>query len=177
MFTTIIGIFLLALALLFILISIKLKMDVNRLKIKHKIQTGKITYSDLITPARSLYSKRNRISGKPDYIVKKDGLYYPVEIKTGNHYEPKKNHIFQLAAYCKILEENYGSFIQYGMLIYCDTSKQFQIPFNPKLRFELESILKEMRATLKTGKIKRNHNYSQRCRNCSMRKYCDKKIN
>jgi len=176
-FTTIIGIFLLALALLFILISIKLKMDVNRLKIKHKIQTGKITYSDLITPARLLYSKRNRISGKPDYIVKKDGLYYPVEIKTGNHYEPKKNHIFQLAAYCKILEENYGSFIQYGMLIYCDTSKQFQIPFNPKLRFELESILKEMRATLKTGKIKRNHNYSQRCRNCSMRKYCDKKVN
>jgi CRISPR-associated exonuclease Cas4 len=173
----IIGIILLAFALLLISISIVLKGDVKKLKIKHKIQAGKITYSDLITPSRPLYSKRYGISGKPDYIVKKDGVYFPVEIKTGNHIEPKKNHKFQLAAYCQILEDNYKSFIPYGVLIYSDTSQQFNVPFNPKIRYELESIINEMRKNLKTGKIKRNHNNSQRCKNCSMRDYCNKKIN
>ena len=154
-----------------------MKRDVKRLKIKHKIQAGKITYSDLNTPAKPLFSKRYRISGKPDYIVKRNDHYFPVEIKTGNHYEPKKNHIFQLAAYCQILEENYGSFIPYGILVYSDTSQQFKIPFNPKIRFELESTVSKMRKSLKTGKIKRNHNDSKRCKSCSMRTYCDKKIN
>jgi len=123
-----------------------------------------------------LYSKRYRISGKPDYIVKKEGVYFPVEIKTGNHLELKKNHIFQLATYCQILEDNYKIFIPYGVIVYCDTSLQFKVPFNPKLRYELEYIISEMRENLKTGKIKRNHNFSQRCINCSMRNYCDKKI-
>lgn len=154
-----------------------MKRNVKRLKIKHKIQAGEITYSDLNTPAKPLFSKRYRISGKPDYIVKRNGHYFPVEIKTGDHYEPKKNHIFQLAAYCQILEENYGSFIPYGILVYSDTSQQFKIPFNPKMRFELESTVNKMRKSLKTSKIKRNHNDSKRCKSCSMRTYCDKKIN
>jgi len=154
-----------------------MKRNVKRLKIKYSIQVGKITYSDLNTPAKPLFSKRYRISGKPDYIVKRDGHYFPVEIKTGNHHEPKKNHIFQLAAYCQILEENYGGFIPYGILVYSDTSQQFKIPFNPKIRFELESTVNKMRKSLKTGKIKRNHNDSKRCESCSMRTYCDEKIN
>ena len=154
-----------------------MKRNLKRLKIKYSIQAGKITYSDLNTPAKPLFSKRYRISGKPDYIVKRDGHYFPVEIKTGNHHEPKKNHIFQLAAYCQILEENYGGFIPYGILVYSDTSQQFKIPFNPKIRFELESTVNKMRKSLKTGKIKRNHNDSKRCKSCSMRTYCDEKIN
>jgi len=56
-------------ASVFILISKKISRDVNTLKIKHKIQKGKITYSDLNTPAKPLFSKRYRISGKPDYMA------------------------------------------------------------------------------------------------------------
>ena len=94
-------------AILFISISRKINRTVRKLKIKHKIQDGKIIYSDLNMPAKPLFSKRYRISGKPDYIIKKDGHQIPVEVKTGQYHEPKKNHVFQLAAYCQILEENY----------------------------------------------------------------------
>jgi len=87
-------------------------------------------------PAKPLFSKRYRISSKPDYIIKKDGHQIPVEVKTGQHYEP----------------------------------------FDPKIRFELESAIKKMRHILKTKKTARNHNDLYKCKSCSMRNYCDKKI-
>ena len=149
---------------------------VSKLKIKHKIQDGKIIYSDLNIPAKPLFSKRYRISGKPDYIIKKDGHQIPVEVKTGQYHEPKKNHVFQLAAYCQILEENYGGFVPYGILVYNNASQQYKIPFDPKIRFELESAIKKMRHMLKTKKTARNHNDLYKCKSCSMRNYCDKKI-
>ncbi len=39
------------------------------------IQDGKITYSDLSKPGKPFFSKRYRIVGKPDYIVKKNKRY------------------------------------------------------------------------------------------------------
>ena len=164
------------LAIVFFSISKRININVDRLKIKHKIQNGKIIYSDLNVPAKPFFSKRYRICGKPDYIVIKDDHHIPVEVKTGEHHEPKKNHIFQLAAYCQMLEENYGSFVPYGILVYNDTSQQYKIPFNPKLRFELESSIKKMRLILKTKKIVRNHNDPYKCKSCSLSSYCNKKI-
>ncbi len=163
-------------ASLFISISKRISTDVNKLKTKHKIQEGKITYSDLNTLAKPLFSKRYRISGKPDYIIKKNNFYIPVEVKTGWHCQPQKNHIFQLAAYCQLLEDNYEGFVPYGILVYNNTSQQYKIPFDPKLRFELQSLIKKMRGLLKTGKINRTHNDPHRCKSCSMRIYCEMKI-
>lgn len=149
--------------------------EINTLKMVHKIQQGKIAYSDLNKPAKPLFSKRYRIAGKPDYILKRNNYYVPVEVKTGRQREPQKNHIFQLAAYCLLLEENYGGFVPYGILVY-GASQQYKIPFDPKIRFELESTIKKMRNLLKTGEVMRNHNDPNKCENCSMGTYCDMKI-
>ena len=152
-----------------------IRRNVKKLKIKHKIPDGKITYSDLNTIAKPLFSNRYRIIGKPDYIIKKNNFYVPVEVKTGFHNKPRKNHVFQLAAYCLILEDNYGKFVPYGILVYNNTSQQYNIPFDPKTRFELDSIIKKMRKELRTGEIKVDHKDPRRCKSCSMRDYCDKK--
>ena len=149
--------------------------DVRNLKTKHKIQDGEITYSDLNKPGKPFFSKRYRITGKPDYIVKKKKHYVPVEVKTGIYNEPQKNHIFQLAGYCHLLEENYGGFVPYGILVYNDMY-QYKIPFDPRIRFEFESTVKNMRHAMKTGRITRNHSDSHRCKSCSMRTYCKMKI-
>ena len=141
----------------------------------HKIQDGKITYSDLNAPAKPLFSRRYRIAGKPDYIVKKNNRYIPVEVKIGLYNAPQKNHILQLAAYCQLVEENYRSFVPYGVLVY-DKTKQYKIPFDPKLRFELEQSIKKMRYIIQTGRLERNHNEYHRCKNCSMKTYCEMKI-
>lgn len=163
------------LAILFIGISRKIYRDANKLKEKHGIQKGKIAYSDLDKPGKPFFSKRFRITGKPDYIVKKNKRYIPVEVKTGSRTEPQKNHIFQLASYCQLLEENYGGFVPYGILVY-NNSYQYKIPFDPKLRYEFEYTLRTMRNIMRTGKISRNHDFSFRCKSCSMRTYCDVKI-
>ena len=166
----------LLLAVLLISKSRGINREIDRLKIEHKIQDGKITYSNLNIPAKALFSKRYRLSGKPDYIVKNNDRYMPVELKTGYHKEPQKHHVLQLIAYCQLVEDSYNVFTPQGLLIYNDTSKQFKIPFDPGLRFELESTIKKMRYLLKTNEIKRNHNDPYKCKNCSMKTYCDKKI-
>jgi len=150
--------------------------DVDRLKTEHKIQDDKITYSDLNTPAKAFFSKRYRLSGKPDYIIKKNNQCIPVEVKTGHHDKPQKHHIYQLAAYCQLIEDNYNGFVPCGILVYNDTSQQYTIVFDPKLRFELESTIKKMRYNLKNKGVTRNHNNPQKCKHCSMKTYCDVKF-
>jgi CRISPR-associated exonuclease Cas4 len=147
----------------------------QKIKKSNKIQRGEITYSDLNKPAKPFFSKCYRITGKPDYIIKKNNSYIPVEVKTGKHTSLHKNHIFQIAAYCQLLEENYGGFVPYGILVY-NSQQQYKIPFDPKMRYELESVIKKMRLTIKNNNITRNHDEPSKCVNCSMRIYCDNKL-
>ena len=148
-----------------------IQIKIDNVKKTHKIQDGKVTYADLDKPAKPFFSKKYRISGKPDYIVKKEKRYLPVELKSGSHDNPQKNHIFQLAAYCQLIEENYGVFVPYGVLVYSD-GHQFNIPFDPKIRFELENTINEMRRVIKTGKLNVGFKDNFKCRNCSMKEHC-----
>ena len=165
----------LVVGLIFILLSRKTYRDSNTLRTKHRIQEGKIAYSDLSALAKPLFSKRYMLTGKPDYVVKRNKHYIPVEVKTGVYDEPQKSHVFQLATYCQLLEDNYGGFVPYGVLVY-GGSQQYKIPFNPRIRFELDSTVKTMRYIMKTKKVSRNHDDVRRCINCSMRTYCEVKM-
>ena len=166
---------LIIISLVLITISKIIKRKNRKLKNKYNIPRGKITYQDLNIPAKPFYSKRYRITGKPDYIIKNSKRFIPIEVKTTSYKEAQENHILQLAAYCHLLEENYNKFVPYGILIYSDISK-FKIPFNPKTRFELESVINNIRYIMKTGDISRNHNKISKCKNCSMNQYCDFKL-
>jgi CRISPR-associated exonuclease Cas4 len=159
-----------------IFIARKILTKIKQTKKKFNLLKGKITYSDLNKPGKPLYSKRYRISGKPDYVINTDGKLIPVEIKTGFHQYPQQNHIFQLAAYCQILEDNFNCFIPFGLLIYNDSSKKFKIRYDPKMRYDLESTLAQMRHIRKLDDLTRNHNDLKKCKKCSMRVYCSKKI-
>jgi len=167
--------FFIILSLILFLLSKAMKRDVINIKTRYKIQEGMITYSDLSKPAKVFFSKRFRIAGKPDYIIKKNKHYIPVEFKTSKSYQPQNSHIFQLAGYCHLLEENFGGFVPYGILVYNDIY-EYEVPFDPKLRYEFEYTLKNMRNAIKTGKISRNHSDFNRCKSCSMRTYCQAKL-
>ncbi len=162
------------LALVLIGYSVLLRLRVRTEKKSFGVPEGRILYSDLNVPAAALFSKRFRLSGKPDYIVQKDETFIPVEVKSGSGPHPHHSQILQLAAYCQILEDATGKFIPEGILVYNNTP--FRIPFDPKLRFELESIMKNMRATLRTGEVQRNHEDQRRCKNCSMKQHCSDPI-
>ena len=155
-----------------ILLSNIFKKIVVKIKKENKIQLGKITYSDIHKFEKPLFSSKYLIIGKPDYVVEKKDFKIPVELKTGYYNSPKINHIYQLAAYCHLIEENYGTFVPYGILVY-NNSSNYNIPFNPRVRFELENIIKNMRYSIKTKNILRNHDDKKKCINCSMRENCN----
>jgi CRISPR-associated exonuclease Cas4 len=134
------------------------------------IPDGMILYSDLNVPAAPLFSKRSRLAGKPDYIVRKEKHFIPVEVKSGGGTHPHQSQVLQLAAYCQLLEETTGVFVPEGILVY--NNVPYTIPFDPKLRFELESVMKQMRISLRNGVVQRNHQEPGRCTRCSMKRYC-----
>jgi CRISPR-associated exonuclease Cas4 len=158
-------------AIVFLARSKKLSKESDTLKKTHKIPDGRITYTDLHIPAKPLFSKRYRLTGKPDYIVQDTRGFIPVEFKLGDCSKPKKHHLLQLAAYCQLVEDTSGGFVPYGILIYNNTH-QYRIPYDPMLRFELESVLHEMRTTLRKGMIQEKMGNSEKCVYCSMRNPC-----
>ena len=163
------------LSIILFFISNQINSNVNKIRKKSKIPKGKITYSDLNKPAKPFFSKKYMIAGKPDYIISSNNTLIPVEFKTSSSNKPHLNHKMQLAAYCHLIEENYGGFVPYGIIVY-NKENMFEIPFDPKVRFELENNINHMRQQFLTKNIQLNHNDSYKCQNCSMKKYCDKKL-
>ena len=157
-------------ALIFLTYAYWVRFSVRKERKSYGLPEGLILYSDLNIPAKPLFSNRFQLVGKPDFIIKKHNHYIPVEVKSGGGRYPHQSQVFQLAAYCQILEDASGIFVPEGVLLY--NNVPFSIAFNPKLRFELESVMKTMRASLRSGTVKRNHNDPMRCRHCSIKRYC-----
>jgi CRISPR-associated exonuclease Cas4 len=164
------GILLMICAVVLFVYAVWMRLSVLDEKESLGIPDGKILYSDLNVSAAPFFSKRFRIIGKPDYVVRKENYCIPVEVKSGEGPHPHKSHILQLAAYCQILEDTFGVLVPDGILVY--NNIKYTIPFDPKLRFELESVMKTMRASLQNGAVQRNHQDLWRCQHCSMKHYC-----
>lgn len=164
---------LLLFALLLFLISRRASKSAEKVRMNYGIPEGEVTYSDLDKPARPLFSERYLIAGKPDYIVRSErGELIPVEVKSGSADEPHRGHILQLAAYCLLVEEAYGSRVPYGVLVYSD-GVQHRIDYTEELKRELLSTVSEMRRVLRSGMIERNHESERRCLSCSFSGVCE----
>ena len=138
---------------------------------RYNIPEAKIIYTDLDKPAKPLFSKRFKVSGKPDYIVKSKDKYIPIEIKSTAADKPYKSHILQLAAYCLLIEEKFNVAVEFGIIEYANGS-QYRITYDVPLKFEVRKTLAAMRDYLKSGAVERNHESPARCRACSFREVC-----
>ncbi|MDI6855451.1 MAG: CRISPR-associated protein Cas4 [Candidatus Thermoplasmatota archaeon] len=137
------------------------------------IPSGTIEYiADEYSP--NLVSNKHKLIGKPDYVIRINDGYVPVEFKAGRVPRgPLFSHIIQLVAYSLITEERYGK-VAYGMLVY--GKNQYKISISDELR---ETALKKangMREALRTGIVHRDHKKVSKCRNCSRRSYCSEKL-
>ncbi|MFB3765313.1 MAG: CRISPR-associated protein Cas4 [Methanotrichaceae archaeon] len=164
------------LALIFYAIARRRSSVIESARKKYGIQAGEVIYSDLYSdrdrPVKSLLSKRFGISGKPDYIVKDKGRLIPVELKSGRASTPHRGHVLQLAAYCLLIEENYGKAVPHGILVYGD-GKQHLIKFDDALRKDLISTVEEMRRCWSEGSPVRNHSSKRKCSSCLLREDCN----
>jgi len=146
------------------------------LRAKHNIPRGQIEYSDKLH-ADSFFSKELLMSGKPDYILKQDGDYIPVEKKTGRIPRgPLFSHILQVGAYCMLLEEHYEKKPPHGIIEYRDNHR-FTIDYDEKLKALIQSKIVEMRSIMKGEKeAYRNHHRKNKCLRCSRRDNCSVKL-
>ncbi len=140
----------------------------------------RVVYSDsgaweeVATP---LFAERYNLTGKPDYIVRNREGLVAVEVKPLRRAaQPYESDIMQLAAYCLLLEEDWGESPAYGLLRYAD--KTFRVEWEDELRQELLVILDEMRelmhqpALLGEAMPEPQHDMTVRCRACGFQYIC-----
>ncbi|MEE8198422.1 MAG: PD-(D/E)XK nuclease family protein [Thermoplasmata archaeon] len=130
---------------------------------------------DLGGDAPVLESRTHGLTGRPDLIVRNEGHLIPVEVKTGRVPRgPLFSHILQVAAYCLLVEETYGSRPPYGLLRYGETVHE--IDYTEELEDLLLAKLDEMRAVAASGEAHRNHRRRGKCLNCSRRHACNERL-
>ncbi len=143
------------------------------------LPVNQIIYSDTGTwhpNGETLYSTELRLAGRPDYLIQQhDGEIVPVELKSGRApAEPWEGHILQLAAYCLLVEETYGTRPSYGIIQYRD--RAFAIDYTADLEDELLELLEEMRDTLTEEEVDRDHNDWRRCAACGLNQRCAQRL-
>lgn len=140
---------------------------------------GNVIYTDSGTwfpNQEPLHANDICLTGKPDYLVEQDdGTIVPVELKSGMAPDdPWDGHVYQLAAYCFLVEANYGIRPDYGIVQYQD--RAFAIDYTEELEDEMLDILEEMRLDLRAGGVDRSHDDWVVCRSCGMKRSCDQRL-
>ena len=139
---------------------------------------GRVIYTDTRgwgKLEKPLFHAALDLTGKPDYLIEKDGRIIPVEVKSGRAPEaPYDSHIFQLASYCLLVEKTYGKRPPYGIIHY--ENRDFAVDYTR----DLESALMELLADIKADDVKRDvprsHEQTSRCARCGFRSVCDQSL-
>ncbi|MBL8080262.1 MAG: CRISPR-associated protein Cas4 [Anaerolineales bacterium] len=139
---------------------------------------GRVIYTDTNgwgKVEKPLFYAALELTGKPDYLIEKNGQIIPVEVKSGRAPEaPYDSHIFQLASYCLLVEKTYSKRPPYGIIHY--ENRDFAIDYTR----ELESALIELLADMKEDDVKRDvprsHEQASRCKRCGFRNVCDQSL-
>lgn len=139
---------------------------------------GRVIYTDTRgwgKVERPLYNDLLGLTGKPDYLVQEKGQIIPVEVKSGRAPEsPYDSHIYQLAAYCLLVEKSYGKRPPYGIIHY--ENRDFAVDYTSELESSLLDLLAEMRRDELKREVERSHEQSARCARCGFRKACDQSL-
>ena len=139
---------------------------------------GRVIYTDTGgwgEVERPLYYPPLKLTGKPDYLVRQNGIVIPVEVKSGRAPKsPYDSYIFQLASYCLLVEKTYGKRPPYGILHYSD--RDFAVDYTPELEFALMELLADMRRDEIKDDVDRSHEHPPRCARCGFRNLCDQSL-
>ena len=144
---------------------------------------GRVIYTDTSQwgPVEEpLYHPLLELSGKPDYLIeqskgRRGRVVIPVEVKSGRTPDaPYDGHIFQLAAYCALVEREYGVRPPYGIIHF--EKRTFAVDYTEALEDALLDLLVEMRATGRKRDVDRSHDQIARCRGCGYREECEQAL-
>ena len=139
---------------------------------------GRIIYTDTRgwgKVEKPLFYTPMELTGKPDYLVKQNGKIIPVEVKSGRAPEaPYDSHIYQLAAYCLLVEKTWHTRPPYGIIHY--ENRDFAIDYTRELENALVDLLVEMKRDEHKKDVPRSHEQPGRCAKCGYRNVCDQSL-
>ncbi len=143
------------------------------------LPAGNVIYTDMGTwyPQRDvLYAPELQLAGRPDYLVEQpNGMIVPVEVKSGAAPEdPYFGHIMQLAAYCLLVESNYGIRPDHGIIQYQD--RAFSVNFTEQMNADVLDLLTCMREDQWADDVRRDHHNWRRCAGCGHRNHCEQRL-
>ncbi len=140
---------------------------------------GRLIYTDTQTWNRvekPLFCQELSLTGKPDYLVEQRGQIIPIEVKSSRQVRaPYEAHIYQLGAYCILVDRCYGKRPAFGIIRYPD--KTYAIDFTEELEEKVISLVAEMLAVVDKGDPpERSHGTPQRCARCGYYDICDQAL-
>jgi CRISPR-associated exonuclease Cas4 len=142
------------------------------------LPAGRVVAADMGSWRRlekPLYDPATGLAGKPDYILEQNGAFIPVEVKsTWAPAQPYDGHLFQLAAYCLLLERNGRPRPPYGILHY--RNRTFAIDYTAVLEEHLLNLLDAIHTQQRHGEADRSHEQPTRCARCGYRQACDQRL-
>lgn len=165
-------------AVTLLLLALLLFWQANRQRKSVGLPGGKVVYSDtkdwgLVD--KPYYDPLLGLTGKPDYVVKKRNQLIPIEVKSSRvGSSPYDSHIYQLAAYCYLIERETGTRPQYGILHY--PSRTFRVDYTSKLETALLELISEIRYQERRTVVNRSHEAPQRCGSCGFQETCKQSL-
>jgi CRISPR-associated exonuclease Cas4 len=151
-----------------------------RLFIRAGLPNRAILYADVgssFPQSAPLTSRRYGLTGKPDYLVRVENGVAPVEVKSGrspSSARPHEGHLFQLAAYCLLVQDLYHVPVAYELVRYQD--RTIPVEYTPNLRARLLAILNEIRVAKRGVECHISHGQVGRCRSCGFRFACGESL-
>jgi len=111
------------------------------------------------------------LSGKLDLLIASPKGYFPVDFKYTRG-RPHRNHIFQLAGYALLLEENFRTRVEAAFIYLVPTQEVVTIELNERLREKTLYMLGEIRSMIRDGILPAPTSVRARCEDCEFRNYC-----
>ncbi len=148
--------------------------DADRMRDEHGFVKGDLQEESWLGGA-PLHDSEWGLTGKPDYVVKTEEGFVPVEVKTGRTpQKPFESHQLQVACYLRLLEADGAPLAGYGLLTYPEGV--FKVTWDDRSRASLRAILARMAQAKDEGKADRDHEHVGRCRGCARRQFCSQSL-
>jgi CRISPR-associated exonuclease Cas4 len=166
------------LALLLFLLALIFFWQSNRQRKDAGLPGGRVIYTDTRgwgKLEKPLFYTALELTGKPDYLIQQNGQIIPVEVKSGRTPNaPYDSHVYQLAAYCLLVEKTYKKRPPYGIIHY--ENRDFAVDYTRELEESLLELLADMKRDEHRNDIPRSHEQAARCAKCGFRKVCDQSL-
>jgi len=166
------------LALLLLLAAVVLFLQSGRRRRAAGLPRGRVIYTDTSEwdeIEAPLYDPIAKVTGRPDYLLRQGKKVIPVEVKSGRTPEaPFDSHIFQVAAYCMLVEREFGKRPPYGIIHY--EKRTFAVDYTREMENALLDLLTEIRQAERIKDVDRSHEQPARCRGCGYVYTCDQEL-